>query len=235
MENGLIIGISGKARVGKDTTADFLIKAFREKFNKEFIKIAYADGLKEKVMYDFDLTWDQLYGDLKEVPDKRYPKKVNESSNYEDGKVWKEEDLYWTPREILQFIGTDCYRAVDDYFWVKKLFKTIDENGYKNVIVSDCRFKSEIDPIKERGGHHVKVIRDYDGVVHNKTHQSETELEEDYKVDVKINNNSTLDFLEKTAFDTVDFIMALERSKSKFIKDIKEVYNNGNNNDRQWF
>lgn len=216
MEDGLIIGISGKARAGKDTLGDFLVKAFREKLNMEFSKIAYADGLKEKVMNEFGLTWDQLYGDLKEVPDKRYPKKVNKDSNYEDGKVWGDKDLYWTPREILQFIGTECYRTIDDYFWVKYLFKTIDDNDYKNVIITDCRFKSEIDPIKDRGGHHIKIVRDYDGVVHNKTHVSEMELEEDYKVDVKINNNSTLEFLEKTAFDTVDFIMALERSKSKF-------------------
>ena len=76
MSENLIIGISGKARAGKDTFASYLINGFKDKLNKEFIKIAYADGLKEKLMNEFDLTYDQLYGELKEVVDYRFVKKT---------------------------------------------------------------------------------------------------------------------------------------------------------------
>lgn len=204
----MLIGISGKARVGKDTLSDFLIKAFHDKFDIDFVKIAYADSLKNKVMHDFNLSWEQLYGDSKEAPDKRY-KKNKEGPD--------EDNNFWTPREILQFIGTECYRSIDDNFWVKNLFKDIDSYGYENVIISDCRFKSEVDAIKERGGYHIKVIRDYDGVVHNNNHSSEKELEDDYDIDVKINNDGSLDMLKDISYQTVDFIMALHDSKNKLI------------------
>ena len=214
MDKGIKIIISGKARVGKDTLADFIVNVFKDKYNKSFLKKAYADSLKEKLMAEFDLSWEQVYGDLKEVPDKRFMKKFKEEESHADGKVWGDKDIYWTPREIMQFIGTDCYREIDDLFWVKQLFKNISDES--NLIVSDGRFRSEVDPIVDSGGYHIKVIRDYDGVVNNKTHDSETSLDDDYKVDFKIRNEGDLNDLKQTAEDIVKII------ESKVILD-KEV------------
>ena len=219
----VFIGVSGKARAGKDTFSDFLLDIIISKYNKTVIKVAYADELKRKIMNEFDLSWEQLYGDLKEVPDKRYPKKslINKLNNKEDGKVWQDKDLYWTPREIMQFIGTDCYREVDNEFWVKSLFKSVNPEEYDFIIVSDCRFESEIDPIVLAGGYHVNINRENSDSITNNSHKSETSLGDGYKVDFYIQNNGNLQDLNKTAED----IMRIIEESSFFNK--KEAHSYG--------
>jgi hypothetical protein len=222
----MLIVLSGKARSGKDTLADILIDLFKEKTNDDFRKVAYADSLKEKLMLEFDLSWDQVYGDLKEVPDKRFVKKIKKTDSYTDGKVWTDKDLYWSPREIMQFIGTDCYRAVDDSFWVKSLFNKINKNGYKNVIISDGRFPSEIDPVVDLGGYHIRVFRSQQGSLNNKTHESEVALDNDYKIDFTVINDGSIDDLKKTASSIVTMI--LKGVFNKKIIDVQEVYDGSN-------
>ena len=74
MEKGIVIGICGKARSGKDTFAEMLAEELFDKIQKKFVMMAYATELKLRVQRDFDLSYDQLWGDDKEVEDKRYPK-----------------------------------------------------------------------------------------------------------------------------------------------------------------
>src|SRR6056297_3690025 len=133
-----LIVISGKARVGKDTFGEIL----KSNFKDNYFTLAYADSLKRMIMDEFDLSMEQLYGSLKEVPDDRYPKIGGG---------------FWSPREIMQFLGTDCYRAIDDDFWVKQLFGIIDRNKLDNVIITDARFPNEINSVTNRGGYHVRI------------------------------------------------------------------------------
>jgi len=211
-----LICISGKARSGKDTLADFLIESLSNR-NKDAIKIAYADNLKKKLMVEFNLSWEQVYGNLKEEVDKRFRKKLNKKDNYEDGKVWEEKDLYWTPREIMQFIGTDCYREVDDNFWVNSLFKNLEEvsNYYDYIIIPDCRFKSEIEPVVRDGGHHIHIYRKELDEITNPSHSSENLIVDNDTVDFFINNDGTLDDLKNTAEDIIDIIEKTEFSLYK--------------------
>jgi len=176
----MIIVISGKARVGKDT----LGKMIQEVMEEEYFIMAYATDLKRRLREDFGLSREQLHGNLKEVPDDRYPKK--------DGG-------YWTPREMLQFMGTDVYRSIDDLFWIKQLFKYVDRNNLNNVIIIDGRFPEEIKAVKDRGGLHVKVVRDVSTEIHGTDHISETALDGDSDSDFIVNNNGTFDDLRYTA------------------------------------
>jgi hypothetical protein len=211
----VLIAVSGKARAGKTTFSTYLAEGLKEVMDKDFILMNYADELKIRLRNDFDLTHDQLYGEKKEEPDYRYRKEVKYASiaspfdNYEDGKLWEDKDLYWSARELMQFIGTDCYRKVDYDFWVKSLFKRIEQENINNVIVADCRFKNEIDAIVDRGGYHVRILRPNFGGIDGKTHESEIELEDDYKIDFKINNIGTLTDLNTLAFDTAKIIKHL--------------------------
>jgi len=200
---GILIAISGRARAGKDTFADFLLEEFK---GTEIIKIAYADELKRRLMEDFDLSWEQVYGDLKEVEDKRYPRPSRggispAAVRYDshDRRAAKLPPYYWTPREIMQFMGTDCYRAIDDNFWVKQLFKTLSKDGKKNAVISDCRFRSEVDAVLERGGYHVRIYRRDADKIHNSNHASETSLDDYENVDFSINNYRTLEDLRVKA------------------------------------
>ena len=115
----MIVGVSGKARSGKDTFAEMLAESLQTETGKAYVMMAYAHELKLRVQKDFDMSYEQLWGDEKEIPDKRYPKP--------DG------DGFWTPREILQAYG-QFFRTIDYDFWVKHLFRVIEDKEYKNVL-----------------------------------------------------------------------------------------------------
>ncbi len=179
-----LIVISGKARAGKDTLGEIL----KSKFKDNYFTMAYANELKRRLRDDFDLSREQLYGDLKEVPDKRYRKKTD-----------CDEVVYWTPREIMQFMGTDAFRAIDDNFWVNQLFKYIHRNNLKNIIITDGRFPSEIKAVKDRGGVHIRIEREYELEVHGTNHASETSLDNHDDADFNVYNHGTIEDLEVIA------------------------------------
>ena len=74
MRKSLILGMMGKARSGKDSAANMLGEELFNTTRKKFIMMAYAHELKLRVQKDFDLSYEQLWGDEKEIEDKRYPK-----------------------------------------------------------------------------------------------------------------------------------------------------------------
>ncbi len=175
-----LIVISGKARAGKDTLGEIM----KHKFTQNYFTMAYANELKRICGKAFELSKEQLWGDLKETPDTRYPKK---------------DAGFWTPREILQHIGTESYRAVEDGFWVRQLFKYIDRNYLENVIITDGRFPDEINAVKDKGGIHIRVMREEEGAAQGQQHASEVSLDNFDDADYVIQNNGTIAELEVIA------------------------------------
>jgi len=191
----MLFVISGKARVGKDTFGVIL----KDALEGTYTIMAYADELKKKCMEDFDLSYEQLYGDFKEVPDKRYRK----------GPYFPDKKEYWTPREILQFMGTDCYRKIDNNFWVKSLIKRIKKDNLTNVIITDARFPNEIDIVKDLGAFHIRVLRDNTEEIHGKEHASEISLNNCTNIDFTVYNNKSIPdlYLEaKRIIDSITFL-----------------------------
>ncbi len=174
----MFIVLSGKAMAGKDTLGSYLQKYLKEDHHL----VAYSTYLKYFCSKRFGLTREQLYGGLKEVPDKNHPKKSG--------------DGYWTPREIMQFVGTEVFRKKDDDFWVKKLFEFVDRNKLKNIIITDGRFENEIRPVKERNGIHIRIDRNHSEFVNGENHTSETSLDV-YEADIYVHNYGTLEDLEE--------------------------------------
>ena len=207
MEKNIIV-LSGKARAGKDTLGKFLAKALYEKTHRVHYLHAYATQLKREIQEKFDLSYDQLWGDLKESPDKRYHKST------EDGT--KIEGSFWTPREMMQEYG-QFYRRLSSGYWVSSLFGLIEYKEHKDVIITDGRHRNEIVPIVELGGIHIRIDRpDVDGVmkIHGMEHISETAaFSEEIPVDIVVKNSRDLDFLEKTAYSVVDQIITLRKLK----------------------
>lgn len=201
----MILGISGKAMAGKDTFGGMLAESLYKKTGNVYTLMAFAKSLKEKVQKDFDLSWDQLWGDQKEIEDKRYKKWYHDRDGFK----------HWTPREILQEYGT-FFRSIDGDFWVKELFRTIDEKEYKNVIITDVRFPNEMEIVSERGGLNLVVLRDSAGSKINAEHISETALD-NYSADIKIDNNGSLEALRKIADDTVKIVEAMYNKKTEEI------------------
>ena len=196
----MLFGITGKARSGKDTFAELFANALFKESGQRFILMAYAHELKLRVQKDFDLSFEQLWGDDKEVVDKRYRKYDTKpysaclgSSSLPEG--------YWTAREILQAYG-QFFRTIDYDFWVKSLFNVIEDKEYKNVIITDVRHPNEATPIKERGGYIIKVSRATETTIHGVNHISEVAMD-DYPADAYIANDGGLDTLKKLAEDLV--------------------------------
>lgn len=98
-------------------------------------------------------------------------------------------------RKFLQFVGTDWGRTIDNNVWINiVLNKEISGIG----LISDIRFKNELDALKENGWVCVKVIRnDIDKNrcgTGSSSHESEVDIENKYW-DYIIDNNSSFEEL----------------------------------------
>ena len=134
----MIIGICGLIGSGKGTVADILER------DQKFIKISFADSLKDAVAAVFGWPRHMLEGD------------TNES------RAWREEvDEWWskrlgiidlTPRWVLQNWGTEVLRrGFHDDIWVASIENKLRDRS-RNYVIPDTRFPNEIDMIKRNGG-----------------------------------------------------------------------------------
>lgn len=107
-------------------------------------------------------------------------------------------------RSLLQHVGTDVIRELDDNYWVKFIgdILTFFPDAWDYVIIADCRFPNEIDYLETLGLDviHLRVVRD--GFVSPLTeeqqkHPSETALD-DTEPDFYIHNSGTLEDLKNT-------------------------------------
>jgi len=173
----MIIGILGNKGHGKDTISDHLTS----KYN--FHKKAFAEPLKEICHILFGFNNEQLYGNLKEIPDK-----------------------YWkiTPRNAMQFVGTELFRnkmsdlipGISHNFWLECMRR--QSGKYDRLVISDVRFQNEVDFIHEMNGIVIKVERGNKET--NDVHTSESEILQVTNYDFYIENNS--DF--QTLYSKVD-------------------------------
>lgn len=165
-----LIGITGKARSGKDTIATHLFEQYG------FTRIALADPLKEAAQTIFGLSTGQTWDDAHK------------------GTVIP----YWgkSPRELFQILGTESIRDVFGHdVWTKRwalsyeMFKDTDD-----VVVPDIRFDNEAQMIRDRGGIIIEVQRGPGLVGSTGSHPSERGLSS--LPDYVINNESSLDDLK---------------------------------------
>jgi hypothetical protein len=206
----MLILLSGKARVGKDVFAEMLAKELQKQTGKVYVLMAYAGELKNKIQRDFDLSYEQLWGDKKEIEDKRYIKPLLDDIGIHSKGVIH----YWTPRELMQAYG-QFFRTINYDFWVDHLFSVIKRKEYDNVIITDGRHVNEADAVVDRGGYHIRVEREYKDAVHNEQHISETALDDKHRVDFTVINNRTLKELEESAKDVVRFLLDSQKAFKK--------------------
>ena len=142
----MIIGICGLIGSGKGTVADYLVD------NHNFIKLSFADRLKDGVSTLFG--WDRalLEGDTDES--RKFRETVDEYWSNETGREI-------TPRLVLQLYGTECLRrGFFDGIWVSLVKQQILENPNKNFVIPDCRFFNELEMVKGLKGYTWEVWRD---------------------------------------------------------------------------
>jgi hypothetical protein len=173
----VLIGLLGKKRSGKDTVADHLV------LNKDFIKKSFADPLKDVIKILFGFNEEQLYGHLKEAID---------------------DNWNVTPRETMQFIGTDIVRNqfhklipdIGNDFWLKHFELWYQNNKHQNIVIADVRFQNEVDLILSLGGTIIKLERNDSNLHLNiDDHISEIEIDNIVNHSTIINNNGTINDL----------------------------------------
>ncbi len=225
------LGLLGKARVGKDKFAGYLIGCLEKRHQRNFIHIAFATELKNMCKFHFGLSDDQLWEsgkDIREVPDKRFVKerlvpkfRDEDSATFKCGTIREPLYEYWTPREIMQEFGS-FYRRIQGDYWVRALERHIEFEGLGDVIITDVRHINECEYIKNNKGVLIQISRPTVEKIHGMEHESETALDDmpDGYFDIEINNHGTLNDLYKAAEDTSDAIIMLERMIQK-----GEVYN----------
>lgn len=134
----MIVGVCGLIGSGKGTVADILIE------KHDFIKISFADSLKDAVAAVF--SWDRalLEGDT------------------DESREWREQrDPWWadrlgyaelTPRWVLQMWGTEvCRESFHKDIWIASVEKKLQDHT-KNYVIPDTRFPNEIDMIQRLDG-----------------------------------------------------------------------------------
>ena len=190
----MIIAISGKAQAGKDTVAKMIVYTiwyytYSQRLDSFGINhYNYCINNFEQLM--LRIQWRKasfaeklklcLANILKASLDKF------ESIEFKNSKVtW----LDMTVRELLQKFGTAIRNEICDDFWVKVCLK--DYNESQNWIISDVRFKSEIEGIKQFNNITLRINNSSAGAGN---HISEVDLD-DYKFDYVINNNGSLEDL----------------------------------------
>lgn len=131
-----IIGVTGRKFHGKDTLSDYLVQ------NHGYIKLSFAQPVKEISKIIFGFNDEQLNGDLKETIDE----------------IWN-----ITPRQCFQFIGTELFRDnigkilphIGKNIWahclVEKIKSILIVNPEAKFVISDLRFPNEIEALRSLG------------------------------------------------------------------------------------
>lgn len=152
-----IIALAGRKQSGKTTCSEFIANQFIGN-----VKIYnFADPLKKDICINIlGLTYDQCYG-------------TDDQKNELVNCFWNNKQM--TAREVMQFIGTDIFRTMQESVWTNATINKILRDKLDLAIVADCRFPNEVESIKAVGGIVIKLTRN----PFNSSHESEIALDAD--------------------------------------------------------
>lgn len=217
-----IVAISGWAKSGKDTSADYLV-------SNGYKRVAFADVLKEMVAEQYSIPLEYCHvQDLKEKPLEQYPVIPKDAFSLEIAKLLFKEfrtinglqatepyidpsgtflgsmydkkgggavQMYWTPRALCILEGS-IKRSVNTSYWVDRAIDKMSSymtEGF-NVVVSDLRYRSEVEQLRQAFRKDLTTVRINRFDSTPSTDASENDLN-NAKFDVNIENRGTLDQL----------------------------------------
>lgn len=159
-----IIGLTGWAGVGKDTVADLLVA------HLGFRKVAFADALRGEICEGFGI--EPLYLTRPETKShpltalsmRKAPREflaavaLSLSAAAPDHR-WPLSDDWLdaprSPRQIMQWWGTEYRRAQHPRYWTRIMLAQIvalGRMGFSRVVIPDVRFENEADTVHASGG-----------------------------------------------------------------------------------
>jgi len=179
-----IIAITGEARSGKDTSAEYIQEVY------DYERFAFAEPMKDIIGITLEINQDTL------DEFKNNPNQYTISGNFKYDSYDTYMEFITDMRKILQRFGTD---AMKKYFgndvWANLLISRATTWRCTNVVVSDLRYLNEYSVLKA-SCEKLTVIRIHkEGVNKNDTHSSEQELNQ-IPTDYEISNNGSIQELQ---------------------------------------
>lgn len=186
-----MIGLGGAAGVGKSSVARILCEQHGYK------EYSFAKNLKEMCKEVFYLTDEMVYtqsGKKELLPQtvkldqvhmraidrwirdvNKWRTRGNEVLAMMDKCLGKE---FNTPREILQYVGTEiCREVYDNNFHIKVVDRQIEDDGHDKAVISDARFANERAYVRENGGVRILIESDkQEDLGEHSKHASETSM-----------------------------------------------------------
>ena len=154
-----LYGIGGKKRSGKNMLArEITLEATRS--GKTVEMFAFADPIKNCLAEIFKYEMHPMYFT---------------EDRYKDHQVRVSGAKSMSVREILQIVGTECFRDnIDPSFWIRRAFERYKQSQADIVIITDVRFENEVDMINTHG---TSILVERTGHTSDDSHRSETELD----------------------------------------------------------
>lgn len=176
-----IIGLTGYARVGKDTVGKILVD------HHGFRRVGFADKLKD-LAEALDPT---LTVATPEEGDDGTVLRASVSELLSCFGSWEGiKDEFPEARKFLQTLGVAARDHLGSDVWVNAALADLKPD--EDVVVTDCRFPNEAQAIHNLGGVVLRVHRP--GIKPANGHVSETPLPAEL-VDATVNNDGSLDKL----------------------------------------
>jgi hypothetical protein len=215
--NSVVIAFGHRARSGKDTAANEIIKQRglldpttttlggpQERYNIK--KYGFADALKIEVT-----TLARKVGGMEKLfaPNYCFPKQGYVVTLPEWVKYDPNPDMsdpfcpLGKQRALLQWYGSEYRRADDDMYWIRQLEQTIELEKPTIAILSDLRFPNEMEWTLKYG----EAVRVDRNSLPPATHISETALEDSTDWSLILENNGTLEEFKEGAVTAFDELM----------------------------
>jgi hypothetical protein len=235
-----VVGIGHRARQGKDTVANF-IKELRPNVHILHFADALYEEVSNGMRKYYLISRNYLGRSM--IPHKEGNASwiyalLNDSST---GKYFLCDDVdvpylhqlmierdiavYWGMDEkdapMLQFWGTNFRRKQNPDYWIcqvqRKIQSLLHQDRNKNdlwIIISDTRFKNEVNFIKDCGGYYIRVIRtdesgnQYIDALRDPNHPSEIDIVNEIPLETLVAKSGDLDTLKHK---TEELLERLER------------------------
>lgn len=210
-----IISLSGKAKSGKDTVAEYLVE--KHGFKQE----SWAGNLKRMCQKIFNLTDHEVFTQEGKEKPLKFGRYLEEEQYYQIlgwmkatidvdleaipfdelmAEKFKPSELpleLETPRQILQVVGTEICRSIYQKYHVDLLKLKIKNDENTDFVISDSRFQNEVEAFRDYENSQtitIKIERDMEAIKES-AHASESTLDTLEGFDYVIENNGTLEEL----------------------------------------
>ncbi len=206
------IAISGKAKSGKNTLSDLIIKSLYKnlptyyKNKKRIQSCAFADPIKEmgNIIFPGEIHEEHFWG-----PSENREKNVDFNyTKYDyksDDNIEYEEDL--TYRKVLMDIGS-LGRKYDKNIWINLLLRKCQKaelDKYSLFVVNDLRFKNEFNALSDNDFFLIRIKRKDSNKI-NDISETDQDGISDKEFDYVIDNNSTKKQLKQSIIPMIDKI-----------------------------